>query len=123
MIGVFPEGTALPDKKRGYKRGAARLALASGAPLVPLCLIGTEQTLEPRTHRVRFPRVEIVIGEPLRVERQEPTEEAATELTARLEATIKALRGAPVREATWFRRPPNPGRDDSLACDPDLSCA
>jgi 1-acyl-sn-glycerol-3-phosphate acyltransferase len=94
VLGLFPEGTSLPDKKRGYKRGAARLALATGAPLVPVCLIGTELTLEPRTHRVRVPRVEIVIGEPLRVERQEPTEEAATELTARLEAAIEALKTA-----------------------------
>ncbi len=37
-IGLFPEGTSLPDQKRGYKRGAARLALASGAPLIPVAL-------------------------------------------------------------------------------------
>jgi 1-acyl-sn-glycerol-3-phosphate acyltransferase len=92
VIGVFPEGTSLPDKKRGYKRGAARLALASGAPLIPVALIGTEFTLEPRTHRIRLPRVEIVIGSPIPVERQEPTEEAATELTARLQVRIEELR-------------------------------
>jgi 1-acyl-sn-glycerol-3-phosphate acyltransferase len=91
VVGVFPEGTSLPDKKRGYKRGAARLALASGAPLIPVALVGTQLTLEPRTHRVRLPQVKIVIGEPLRVERQEPTAEAATELTARLQAAIESL--------------------------------
>lgn len=91
VVGVFPEGTSLPDKKRGYKRGAARLALASGTPLIPVALIGTELTLEPRTHRIRLPRVQIIIGEPIRVERQEPTEKAATELTARLQAAIGAL--------------------------------
>ena len=93
VIGVFPEGTSLPDRKRGYKRGAARLALATGAPLIPVALIGTHLTLEPRTHRVRLPRVQIVIGEPLLVERQEPTEEAATQLTARLQAAIEELSG------------------------------
>jgi 1-acyl-sn-glycerol-3-phosphate acyltransferase len=91
VIGVFPEGTSLPDRKRGYKRGAARLALATGAPLIPVALIGTHLTLEPRTHRIRLPRVRIVIGEPLRVERQEPTEEAATALTARLQSAIESL--------------------------------
>jgi 1-acyl-sn-glycerol-3-phosphate acyltransferase len=95
VVGVFPEGTSLPDRKRGYKRGAARLALATGAPLIPVALIGTHLTLEPRTHRIRLPRVRIVIGEPLRVERQEPTEEAATELTARLQQAIEALRDQP----------------------------
>jgi 1-acyl-sn-glycerol-3-phosphate acyltransferase len=92
VVGVFPEGTSLPDRKRGYKRGAARLALATGAPLIPVALIGTHLTLEPRTHRIRLPRVLIVIGEPLRVERQEPTAEAATELTARLQHAIESLR-------------------------------
>ena len=92
VVGVFPEGTSLPDEKRGYKRGAARLALATGAPLIPVALIGTHLTLEPRTHRISLPRVRIVIGEPLRVDRQEPTEEAATELTARLQAAIETLR-------------------------------
>jgi 1-acyl-sn-glycerol-3-phosphate acyltransferase len=90
-VGVFPEGTSLPDQKRGYKRGAARLALASGAPLIPVALIGTEFTLEPRTHRIRLPRVRIVIGEPIRVERQVPTEAAATTLTARLQQAIETL--------------------------------
>ena len=92
VVGVFPEGTSLPDKKRGYKRGAARLALATGAPLVPVALVDTHLTLEPDTHRIRLPRVRIVIGEPLRVERQEPTQEAATELTARLQEAIESLR-------------------------------
>ena len=92
VVGVFPEGTSLPDRKRGYKRGAARLALATGAPLIPVALIGTELTLEPRTHRISLPRVRIVIGEPLVVERQESTEDAATALTTRLQAAIEALR-------------------------------
>jgi 1-acyl-sn-glycerol-3-phosphate acyltransferase len=91
VVGVFPEGTSLPDRKRGYKRGAARLALATGAPLIPVALVGTHLTLEPRTHRIRLPRVQIVIGEPLRVELQESTEEAATELTARLQAAVESL--------------------------------
>ena len=95
VVGVFPEGTSLPDRKAGYKRGAARLALATGAPLVPVALIGTHLTLEPRTHRIRLPRVRIVIGEALRVERQEPTEEAATALTARLQAAIESLHARP----------------------------
>ena len=91
-IGVFPEGTSLPDEKRGYRRGAARLALASGAPLIPVALIGTELTLEPRTHRINLPRVRIVIGEAIPVERQESTAQAATELTARLQKAIETLR-------------------------------
>ena len=92
VLGVFPEGTSLPDQKRGYKRGAARLALATGAPLVPVALVGTELTLEPRTHRVSLPRVRIEIGERMAVERAEVTGDAASALTERLERTIEALK-------------------------------
>jgi 1-acyl-sn-glycerol-3-phosphate acyltransferase len=91
VIGVFPEGTAIPGRKKGYRRGAARLALASGAPIVPVALIDTGRSIEPGTHRIGLPRVTIVIGEPIPVERQEPTEEAATELTARLKRAIESL--------------------------------
>ncbi len=92
VVGVFPEGTSLPDQKRGYRRGAARLALATGAPLIPVALIGTELTLEPRTHRVSLPRVRIEIGEAIVVERADVTGEAATALTERLQAAIEALK-------------------------------
>jgi 1-acyl-sn-glycerol-3-phosphate acyltransferase len=91
VIGLFPEGTCLPDRKRGYRRGAARLALAAGVPLVPVALIDTKSTLEPYTHRIGFPRVRIAIGEPIAVESREPTADDATELTARLQAAIEAL--------------------------------
>jgi len=94
VVGVFPEGTSLPDQKRGYRRGAARLALATGAPLIPVALIGTELTLEPRTHRVSLPRVRIEIGEAIVVERGDVTGEAATALTERLQAAIGALKAS-----------------------------
>jgi 1-acyl-sn-glycerol-3-phosphate acyltransferase len=103
VIGIFPQGTCLPYRNRRYLRGAARLALAAGAPLVPVLLVGTERSIQPRTHRIGFPRVTIAVGEPLHVERQEPTREAATELTERLEQAIVALRepyGEP--DHAWF---------------------
>jgi 1-acyl-sn-glycerol-3-phosphate acyltransferase len=103
VIGIFPQGTCLPHRVRPFKRGAARLALEAGAPLVPVLLVGTEHSIQPRTHRIGFPKVKIVVGEPLHVERQEPTREAATELTERLEQAIAELRepyGQP--DHAWF---------------------
>src|SRR5580765_6146778 len=35
ILGMFPRGTSKPDGNRHWHRGAARLALAYGAPLVP----------------------------------------------------------------------------------------
>jgi 1-acyl-sn-glycerol-3-phosphate acyltransferase len=103
IVGVFPQGTCLPYRERRFQRGAARLALAAGAPLLPVLLVGTERTIQPRTHRIGFPRVTIVVGEPLSVEGAGPTRQAAVELTERLEEAILSLR-APYGEPdhAWF---------------------
>jgi 1-acyl-sn-glycerol-3-phosphate acyltransferase len=68
LFGIYPEGTRSPDGRlyRG-KTGVARLALASGAPVVPCALIGTDQ-VQPMGHRLpkKIMRVEVRFGEPLR---------------------------------------------------------
>lgn len=103
VVGIFPQGTCLPYRNRRFQRGAARLAIATGATLVPVLLVGTERAIQPRTHRIGFPQVTIVVGEPIPVERQEPTRQAAVALTDRLEQSIAALR-APYGEPdhAWF---------------------
>jgi 1-acyl-sn-glycerol-3-phosphate acyltransferase len=92
VLGMFPQGTCLPYRVRPFKRGAARLALQTGVPLVPVCMVGNERAIQPRTHRIGFPRVTILVGEPIAVERGEPTKEGAAELTARVERAVAALR-------------------------------
>jgi 1-acyl-sn-glycerol-3-phosphate acyltransferase len=103
VVGLFPQGTCLPYRARPFRRGAARLALAAGAPVVPVLLVGTERSIQPRTRRIGFPEVTIVVGEPLPTAGTEPTRKAAVELTARLEREIAALR-APYGEPrhAWF---------------------
>ena len=53
---IYPEGTTTkePDlwPMRG-KTGAARLALATGAPVIPVAMWGPEQIFDPRTHKLR----------------------------------------------------------------------
>jgi 1-acyl-sn-glycerol-3-phosphate acyltransferase len=92
VVGVFPQATCLPHRNRPWRRGAARLALSAGAPLVPVLLVATERSIQPRTHRIGFPEVTIVVGEPLATAGSEATRKAAVELTGRLEAAITALR-------------------------------
>ena len=111
VVGLFPQGTCLPYRNRPWRRGAARLALAGGAPLVPVLLVATERSIQPRTHRIGFPEVTIVVGEPLTTAGIEPTRKAAVELTARLEQAIATLRepyGEP--QHAWF---PDPATADS----------
>lgn len=51
LLGIYPEGTRSPDGRlhRG-KTGAVRLAVRSGAPLVPVALIDTDRILPPSAH-------------------------------------------------------------------------
>lgn len=66
LLGIYPEGTRSPDGKlyRG-RTGIARMALESGAPVIPVAMIDTEkvQAIGQKMPRVR--KVGVVMGEPL----------------------------------------------------------
>jgi 1-acyl-sn-glycerol-3-phosphate acyltransferase len=66
LFGIYPEGTRSPDGRlyRG-RTGIGFLALHSGAPVIPVAMVGTEKILPPG-HRVPHPgKIEIRIGEPM----------------------------------------------------------
>jgi 1-acyl-sn-glycerol-3-phosphate acyltransferase len=70
MVIVYPEGTLTRDPghwpMKG-KTGAARLALESGVPIIPIAHWGAQQILPPYGRLRPFPRrtVTVLIGEPL----------------------------------------------------------
>ena len=84
VLGMFPRGTSKPDGNRHWHRGAARLALVSGASLVPVRLLNTRQLVPRRP-------VEVRIGQAIAVERRRPTIAAARELTARAGSAVNEL--------------------------------
>jgi 1-acyl-sn-glycerol-3-phosphate acyltransferase len=92
VLGIFPQGTCLPQRRRPYLRGAARLALATGSPLVPVCMVGTERLLRPHKMKVGLPKLRILVGRPLEVARQRPTLVAARRLMQHVEEVIAELR-------------------------------
>jgi len=92
ILGVFPQGTCLPFRDRPWHRGAARLALATGAPLLPVCIVGTERALRPHRPKLGRPRIRILVSRPIEVARTRPTVAAARALTRRLEEAIAELR-------------------------------
>jgi 1-acyl-sn-glycerol-3-phosphate acyltransferase len=85
VLGMFPQGTSKQLPNRPYLRGAARLALATGAPIVPVRMVGTRGFPRPG----RRP-VSIHVLEPIGVERARPTVAAAKDLTRRVEDAIAA---------------------------------
>ena len=84
VVVIFPEGTRTRPGGLGRpKRGVGRLALETGAAVVPVAVIGTEQI---RTRwRVRPHKVRIRAGRPLRFPKVEnPSAQLAGAVTARL---------------------------------------
>jgi 1-acyl-sn-glycerol-3-phosphate acyltransferase len=65
-VGVFPEGRRV-DRwgEDAPKRGAAWLAWMTGAPLVPVAIVGTEHSLAPGERAFRRTAVKIWIQEPI----------------------------------------------------------
>jgi 1-acyl-sn-glycerol-3-phosphate acyltransferase len=86
-VAIFPQGAVRGD--RVWHRGAARVALVTGAPLVPVRLIGTTQALS--RGRIGFPRLRVIVGEPIKVARAPEDPVAATELTERLRFAVESL--------------------------------
>ena len=71
VFGIYPEGTRTRDGKlhRGHT-GVARLALRTGAPIVPVGIIGSDevQPIDSKLPRL-FRTVTIRFGEPMDLER------------------------------------------------------
>jgi 1-acyl-sn-glycerol-3-phosphate acyltransferase len=67
LLGIYPEGTRSPDGRlyRG-KTGVARMALETGAPVVPVAVVGTDVVLPPSGRKVpKVHRVTVRFGRPL----------------------------------------------------------
>ena len=86
-VAIFPQGAICGD--RVWHRGAARLALMTGAPLVPVRLVGTARALS--RGRIGFPQLRIIFGEPIKVARAQEEPVAATKLTERLRIAVESL--------------------------------
>jgi 1-acyl-sn-glycerol-3-phosphate acyltransferase len=84
-VAIFPQGNV---QGGAWTRGAARLALATGTPLVPVRIVGTRRALSKG--RIRFSKIRLVIGRPIPVEQAKPTVAASKSLTAELEKRVGA---------------------------------
>jgi 1-acyl-sn-glycerol-3-phosphate acyltransferase len=66
LFGIYPEGTRSPDGRlyRG-KTGVARLALESGAPVIPVVMLNADEIQPPGTIMPKIKRVRIRFGAPM----------------------------------------------------------
>lgn len=100
LVCVYPEGTRSPDGRlyRG-KTGAARIALETGAPIIPVAMIGTD-VVQPIGKVVpSLARVAVRIGAPVLPPAASPDPaqlaEQARTLTEQVMAALAELSGQP----------------------------
>jgi len=105
VVGIFPEGRVNdePSMLRG-RTGVARIALAAGAPVVPLGLWGTQARWPRSGLRWRLPlrpRVAVQIGAPV-----EPRGDLAspTEVRAFMEDVVRAIEASAAQARSRVER-------------------
>ncbi len=92
VIAMYPEGgrSRTGELQEQAKPGIGRLALQSGAPVVPIAILGSSKIRNWK--RLRFPSVQVQYGEPLHFEREPgATRERQQEVADAIFAEIRAL--------------------------------
>jgi 1-acyl-sn-glycerol-3-phosphate acyltransferase len=93
-LGIYPEGTRSPDG-RLYKgrTGIARLAIESGAPIIPVAMFNTEKIQPTGTVVPKVMRVEMIFGEPMYFEGDSTDLLHLRDVTDKVMRTIQELSG------------------------------
>jgi 1-acyl-sn-glycerol-3-phosphate acyltransferase len=94
MLLVYAEGGRSRSGELGdVKPGIGRIALESGAPVVPVAIQGSERVR--RWKRFRFPKVTVQFGEPIEFPTEEaPSRERQLEVAERIFAPVREMYGA-----------------------------
>jgi 1-acyl-sn-glycerol-3-phosphate acyltransferase len=96
-LGIYPEGTRSPDGSMyKFRTGVARLALRSGAPVVPVGLIGTREVQPPGTRAWHRVPVGVHFGTPLYFgdrAGEERSSRVLREVTETIREAVQALSG------------------------------
>jgi 1-acyl-sn-glycerol-3-phosphate acyltransferase len=87
---MFPEGTRIPRGQKGaYKHGGARLAVETGAPVIPIAVSSAQ--CWPRKAFIKYPGVvDVSIGKPIESQGRDP-ENLMREVEAWIEAEMHRL--------------------------------
>lgn len=94
LFGIYPEGTRSPDG-RLYKGkiGVAWLTLTTGAPVLPVAMLGTERVLPLGASVPRIHRIGVRIGEPMTFTGDPSRARDRRQVTDEIMAAIQRLSG------------------------------
>jgi len=109
-LGIYPEGTRSPDGRLyKFRTGVARLAMRSGAPVVPVGLVGTQEVQPPGTHRWHRAPVGVHFGAPLCFgdrAAEERSSRVLREITETVRGAVQELTGQDYVDAYAVTSPP-----------------
>ena len=93
-LGIYPEGTRSPDG-RLYKgrTGIARLAIESGAPIIPVAMFNTEKIQPTGTVVPKVMRVKMIFGEPMYFDGDSTDLQYLRDVTDKIMSTIQEMSG------------------------------
>ncbi|HEX7405639.1 MAG TPA: lysophospholipid acyltransferase family protein [Candidatus Nanopelagicaceae bacterium] len=93
-LGIYPEGTRSPDG-RLYKgrTGIARLAIESGAPIIPVAMFNTEKIQPTGKVIPKIMRVKMIFGEPIYATGDSTDNQHLRDVTDNLMRKIQELSG------------------------------
>lgn len=96
-FGIYPEGTRSEDGRlHKFRTGVARIALRSGAPVVPVGLVGTRRVHAPGQRMWRIAPVSVRFGAPLDFSGRPEDERSARmlrEITEQIRQAVQDLTG------------------------------
>jgi 1-acyl-sn-glycerol-3-phosphate acyltransferase len=115
-FGIYPEGTRSPDGRlHKFRTGVARVALRSGAPVVPVGVIGTRAVQPPGTRQWRRAPVEVHFGSALQFAsraEEERSSRVLREITEIIREAVQKLSGQEYVDA--YARSSGDGTADAL---------
>lgn len=119
VVGIFPEGMRGRGDARTARAGVAWLAVTSGAPVVPVAVLGTRRTGEPIGH-IPGLRRRLVVGFGPPVVLQRPVGVSGREALARANETLRVALAEHVTDVsarTGVPLPEDSGMGDDTGAD------
>jgi 1-acyl-sn-glycerol-3-phosphate acyltransferase len=93
-LGIYPEGTRSPDGRLFKGRtGIARLAIESGAPIIPVAMFNTEKIQPTGTVVPKVMRVKMIFGEAMYFDGDSTDLQYLRDVTDKIMSTIQEMSG------------------------------